>query len=325
MEYRKIVKSGNTSYVVSLPREWIVKNRIVKGSIVSLENYRENSILLRAGEQKEIRREKSASINLDETTSETLNREIVSCYINGYSAVTLFGKSAKEKADLIRKSVEALIAFEIMEISPKKIVVRDCLSISEMSMESIIRKMDATAREMMKESLMLIDLKEKNSRKEFEECIASVESMDKNMNRLAFLSTKIIREALDNSLLAQKLSLTPLNLLVLSIITSSLENFGDNVKNLARFSRMRAEKDEIYFIKKQLAESLANYENAMNAYFTNDKAKSNSASDVKHMLREKNEEFLKKERSTACVRMVERLQAVESFVGIISRAVIDVM
>jgi len=325
MEYRKIVKSGNTSYVVSLPREWIVKNRISKGSIVSLESASQGSIIIHAGEQKEIRHEKSISINLDETTPETLNREIVSCYINGYSSVTLFGKSAKEKADSIRKSVEALIAFEIMEISPKKIVVRDCLSISEMSMESIIRKMDATAREMMAESLMLIELKEKNEKKEFEDGIASVESMDKNMNRLAFLSTKIIREALDNPLLAQKLSLTPLNLLVLSIITSNLENFGDNVKNLARFSRMRTEKDEISFIKKQLTESLANYENAMNAYFINDKEKSNAASDVKHMLREKNEAFLKKERSTACVRMIERLQAIESFVGIISRAVIDVM
>jgi hypothetical protein len=41
------------------------------------------------------------------------------------------------------------------------------------------------------------------------------------------------------------------------------------------------------------------------------------------MLREKNEDFLKAKRSVGAVRMVERLQAIESFIGIISRTTID--
>ena len=323
MEYRKIVKSGNTSYVVSIPRDWILKNKVEKGSIISIEENSENALVIRAGEQHEIKKEKSVSINLNEITPATLRREVVSCYINGYSTVEFFGKSAKEKAEAIKKEVEELIAFEIMEMSPKRIVVKDCLSVEQMSAESIVRKMDVTAREMIKEALTVLEAKEKKDANAISEGIDSIESMDKNMNRLVFLSSKIVREALENSLLAQKLKLSPLNILVQNIITTTLENLGDNVKNLARFASMPASVEELRFIKHQLAASLENYEDVIKAYFTADKQKSNNVSDVKHMLREKNEDFLKAKRSVGAVRMVERLQAIESFIGIISRTTID--
>jgi len=63
----------------------------------------------------------------------------------------------------------------------------------------------------------------------------------------------------------------------------------------------------------------------MKAYFTLDKKLSHEVSDFKHIIRESNEQFLNKKRDASTVRIIERIQAVESFIGIISRTIIDVI
>ena len=37
MEFRKLISFGKTSFVMSLPKGWVVKNKLKKGDLIALE------------------------------------------------------------------------------------------------------------------------------------------------------------------------------------------------------------------------------------------------------------------------------------------------
>ncbi|MEM0231289.1 MAG: AbrB/MazE/SpoVT family DNA-binding domain-containing protein [Candidatus Woesearchaeota archaeon] len=322
MEFRNVIKSGNTSYVISLPRRWILKNQIEKGSVLSIQENRDGSLII-TPEKKELKKtEKEYSINLDETTPETFRRQLVSCYINGYTTLIIRGKNITSYLKMIKDSLEELIAFEIMEIEKERIVIRDCLNFGEMNFEDIIRKMDINIRGMFEEVLNSLEKLQIT-----ETQISSIGNMDKNLNRLNFLCEKIAREALEKPPVANALGVSPLQSFIAVNTSAALENIGDNLKNLMKHLKNSLSREEKVFIRKQCLLSFENYKNAMEAYFKRDKRAANQVSDEKHRIREKNEEFFakKKNMSIAASRAIERIQMIESMIGIIMRTIIDMV
>jgi len=327
MEFRKIVKSGNTSYVVSIPREWVKERGIKKGDLVFIQEDGDKNLIISPKEIKSLQEPKEVSINIDNMSSETLIRSIVSYYVNGYSTVEFVGKTVKDQTDRIKEKVEQLIAFEIMEYTPTKILIKDYLKIEDISFESVVRRMDFMIRAIMKEidSAIIVLNSHKNSEDSLKNLITNAYQMDRNINRLNLLAAKIIRVAFDNTQVAQKLHLKPIELLVLHIITTTLENLADNLKNLAKEIDKDIPKAELKYVIKTYNAMMQNYEQVMKAYFTLDKKLSHEVSDFKHIIRESNEQFLNKKRDASTVRIIERIQAVESVIGIISRTIIDVI
>jgi len=327
MEFRKIVKSGNTSYVVSIPREWVKERGIKKGDLVFIQEDGDKNLIISPKEIKSLQEPKEVSINIDNMSSETLIRSIVSYYVNGYSTVEFVGKTVKDQTDRIKEKVEQLIAFEIMEYTPTKILIKDYLKIEDISFESVVRRMDFMIRAIMKEidSAIIVLNSHKNSEDSLKNLITNAYQMDRNINRLNLLAAKIIRVAFDNTQVAQKLHLKPIELLVLHIITTTLENLADNLKNLAKEIDKDIPKAELKYVIKTYNAMMQNYEQVMKAYFTLDKKLSHEVSDFKHIIRESNEQFLNKKRDASTVRIIERIQAVESFIGIISRTIIDII
>ena len=45
MDYRKIISFGKTSFVMSIPKSWVIKNGLKKGDLVSLEENEGNLIM----------------------------------------------------------------------------------------------------------------------------------------------------------------------------------------------------------------------------------------------------------------------------------------
>ncbi|MCX6709879.1 MAG: hypothetical protein NTV63_02910 [Candidatus Woesearchaeota archaeon] len=326
MEYRRIVKSGNTSYVISVPQKWVREQEIKKGDLLSIEESREHNLIISPREIKGKVELREARINAEETSPEMLVRSLVSAYINGYSSVEIRGKNLNQLSKEIRATMEQLIAFEIMEYTPERIYIKDYLKIDEISIDSLIRKMDSGIKSMIAEcsSALSSFIPDKNPNR-MKACFESLENMDRNINRLSFLASKIIRKSLYEPATARMLGLLPLNLLIINKVMESLENIGDNIKNLARNFEQDTPREEAKFIAEALKNAMENYNECMKSYFSSDKMLSNRVSDEKHMLRKKNEEFVRKKRHSGTIRAIERIQALESFIGVISRTVIDVV
>jgi len=87
MEYRKIQLTGESTYILSLPKRWVKKNKLDKGDVLSVME-RGDTLLLKPREEKEI----DAEIGLEKKSPELIARSLITKYIQGFDTVVIRSK-----------------------------------------------------------------------------------------------------------------------------------------------------------------------------------------------------------------------------------------
>lgn len=239
MDSRKVIKFGNSSYVVTLPFEWVKKHSLDKGQNVNIvENH--ESLILSLDKEKEPR---IANIELDDKPLKLLNREIISFYLKNYDYIRLNGKNAIDKLEEVKAIKEKLSSIEIIEISQDLIVLEDLTSVRELNVNKLIN-------EIIEMEKIIFDelIKNKDENRHF-----FISSLDSNINKLSFLGYKAINynfEVLDSKEIKQCIHLWR--------IISSLEQTGDIMKRIARYLKEKKNKEESHHVGMVL-ESLKEY------------------------------------------------------------------
>ena len=88
MEYRKLISFGKSSYVVSLPKGWVVQNKLKKGDLIYLEESGPNLILTSHVDSNNIK-EKESIIDVDGKDVRLIDREVSSAYIQNNRLIIL--------------------------------------------------------------------------------------------------------------------------------------------------------------------------------------------------------------------------------------------
>ena len=83
---RRIQVVGGSTYTVSLPKNWVLFNRLKNGDIVIIEELGDNTLLFRLPEPEPITlgRIKKAQLNLAQGEELGLERMLVALYSAGY-------------------------------------------------------------------------------------------------------------------------------------------------------------------------------------------------------------------------------------------------
>ena len=143
MEKRKVVKSGNTSYTLALPIEWIRKNRIEKGSSLTLSENETGEIVIFTGKTHTTPRNQVKTIKIDHREIEEIYVELLHAYIRNFSNIILEGKETPKKTGSLLAMLEELIGLDAIEQTPTSIVIKNFSSLDkETSPRPLIRKMD---------------------------------------------------------------------------------------------------------------------------------------------------------------------------------------
>ena len=87
MEYRKIQLTGESTYILSLPKRWVKKNKLDKGDVLSIME-RGDTLLLKPREEREI----EAEIDLEKKSLELISRSLITKYIQGFDTVVIRSK-----------------------------------------------------------------------------------------------------------------------------------------------------------------------------------------------------------------------------------------
>lgn len=258
MEFRKLVSFGKSSFVVSLPLNWLRQNQLKKGDLVYFDE-KDGNLVLSAKEHRFEEKEKSLVINIDGKSPKEVDRALISAYINNNKTITLIGEEVKSRARDLQLTIQSLIALEIMEQDSRKIVARDFLNLNDVSTKTILRKVDVVIRSMFEDSLNLFE--EDNSE--------SIIVRDHDVNKLSFLMFRILRQGLhDPSYLTRKLQLKAAEVLNLWWLTFELESIGDDLKRIARSIKtikLSPELQQEY--KKMLVQIKKAYLEQMKAYY----------------------------------------------------------
>lgn len=260
MIIRRLVKAGQASHTISLPKEWLDKHKLKKGDLVYLHEKTDKELIITPESKPEEQAPaKEITIMVDNKEMSTIGREITSAYINNYNTIVLTGDSMTDKTKDIRKMLHDFVALEVADQTAKSIIAKDLLNLKEISVDKTLRRMDMLVRSMIQDSVATIDSPE---------LAQSVVVRDYEVNRAYFLLLRLLKSAFTNKQVAELFELSPEKVLSYYYLTINLENFADCAKQLVEYLAKEKKKDKMKTVFGRVEKS---YLDVMKAYFTKDR------------------------------------------------------
>jgi phosphate transport system protein len=262
IDVRKLISFGKGSYIVSMPKSWIEKNNLKKGDLISVSD--DGYELVLSASQKEEKLD-TREINIDAKNKdlEFLKAEIVSSYLNGYDTINILFDANNKEAPKIKDIIRNLSGLEIMEQTSTRIVAKNLINISEISINNIIRRMDIITRAMMEDTILCY-----KGHCNYE----SIQNRDFDINRLYFLGYKVIKNAMKNPRIAKSLGTEPWQLHSSIITILRLEKIADRQKRIARYvCTSNLDRETLTELDKIHTDISESYNEVMKSYYNNDK------------------------------------------------------
>jgi phosphate uptake regulator len=208
---------------VTLPKPWVVRNKLERGAILSFSERKDGKLLAEPyGEQER----KISTITL--IPSPMLRREIEEKYLLGYDVFEIASEQAihPDTRETVRKIVRSLVGLEIVEEDTKKIVIQCLIEPSLLFPDKILRRLHLITLSMEKDAISSF------VRGDSKFAHAVVER-DEDVDRLYFLLVRVVRAALTDPAIAEKLATSAIECLDHRILASFVENFADYAAEIA--------------------------------------------------------------------------------------------
>ncbi len=316
MEYRRLIKFGNSSYVVSVPKDWLRKNSLEKGDMIYLTENGNNEIVISPQMQATEPQPLTLTLDVDAYDFAEINRRIVSKYVAGCDTFIIMGeKTLREKQNDIRNLLNSLMALEIIEQTKTKIVAKDFLNPSEISFKVIVRRIDTILRSMFDDVRAVAS----------DEDAQDIVKRDYDINRLTHLSSRIIKKCLSYPPLAKKLEVTVTDLFYYNELINYLERIGDEIKRVSRLivasalpSKQTTSYTRIYASIHQL------YLDTMKALYSTDESMAYELAKQRDPILEEINKAILELKNPQLFSAFERLKAVTVFIRNIARLIYQV-
>jgi phosphate uptake regulator len=311
MEYRKLISFGKSSFVVSLPKGWVVQNKLKKGDLIYLEESGSN-LILTSNASPDSQKEKESIINVDGKGLGLIDREVSSAYIQNNRLITLKGKEIKSKVKELQSTIQNLMALEVIEQTSESIVAKDFLNMDTVSAKELVRKMDIVARAMLIETNVIFE----------EQNAESIRERDKDVDRLYFLLYRSILFNLENPTIAlKKFKMRSVELFKYLFYGFYIEAIADDCWKIADFMSQlkisRAEKDKL---KEILASIHTRYLDTMKAIHNEDVSLALKISERKDPLSKELDDLENKNISVDnYVKAISRIRLISSHIHNLGR------
>jgi len=248
MQTRKVQKAGRSSFVVSLPADWVKAHRIGKNEPIEMEINSDGSIAIYP-KHRQTRKEDRLVVDYPHPNDKTMVlRRLIGGYIAGFDEMEIRPSSlctAKARA-LASEFTNMAIGQEVVDEDKGKIVIRDIADPSEMPMGKTLKRMHYVAREVLSASLEGIEsLKAPD--------VGEIEAMEKEVDRLQWLIARKHGIFLRYPSLAMKeaIGLPESNLYFL--VSRQIERISDHALSIAKICAKHAKcrKKNQIFLQRQ--------------------------------------------------------------------------
>ncbi len=261
MEPRKLIKLGNSSYAIALPKDWVDKSGLKKGdSVYILPN--SNGELIIAPRYHENNRNKVKKIDLVNLDKTSAVHELRSAYVQDNDILEIKGIT-KENKDTVKKVLQEMIGFEIIESHEGQMVLKDFFNIQEAQLENFLRKIDNSIRSMfedMTSNLQKNPLKEKD--------VSEMYETDTEINKFYILITRIFFRSMDNPSILNTLKVNSKNLFDYWWIAFHLEHIADEIKRLTKIMKTsEIKKNKVSLVFEACSSVKENYAECLNSYY----------------------------------------------------------
>lgn len=226
MDTRKVQRTGKSTFIVSLPKNWATKNGIQAGAIIYITQSDNGALTLSTDRSEHDLRMK---LDIGDRSGEHLVRDIIGCYVGGYRTIEVVSShmSSAQKKDL-HQIVNKLIGPEILEETINKVVISDLLSSEELQAERALKRIRTVVKSMIQDALAALLSKNK-------ELALDVIQRDNDVDRLNLLISRQFTEILRYGSTKQETlnSITAFNYMQAA---SNLERIADHAQKIAEIA-----------------------------------------------------------------------------------------
>jgi phosphate uptake regulator len=225
MESRKLQKTGGSTLIVSLPKKWIMKNKLDAGSEVRLIKQPDGTITVDPGNSTINKKITTVKCNNEE--SQHLFRELIGKYLAGSTEIKVVGSprlTVKERKT-IRKFSASVIGFEIIEEEATQAILTDMSNPGALPFRTAIKRLYKIVSAMYNDSILILEGSE--------DLAADVVDRDKEADKLQWFIERQFNMMLEDSSLSRLLQASSFEAVVYSNVARYLERIADHACRLA--------------------------------------------------------------------------------------------
>jgi len=263
METRKVQVTGGSTYTVSLPKEWATANDVSAGSIV--EFHSEQDLLLLSPRSEEGRVEGTLDISGMAEDGE-LRRAVMTMYVSGFDVIRLeTTRITAAQRRVIRAATQGLVGLEVIEETSERVVLRDLLDSSELSVHNAVTRMRLVSLTMLEDAVEAL-------LEDDDDLARDVMERDDDVDRLWYMVSRVFRTVLRNPTAATEIGFPRDTCFDFQSSARQLERIADHATKIAELA---LELDEVPEnaadpLRALLAEASEIPEMAMEALLTDD-------------------------------------------------------
>ncbi|MFH2110598.1 MAG: phosphate uptake regulator PhoU [Candidatus Bathyarchaeota archaeon] len=296
-ELRKIQVTGGSTYIISLPKDWVEQMGLQKGSVIRIAQKDDMTLWLQPQGAETTLGIKKAVINpKPEDTPESIVRRIISAYLMGYNIIQMRSSQKRIESshrfavkDFTRKK---LVGTEILSDLPQELTLQVLLSYSELSVKDALRRMSVIAASMHRDSITALGTEDLHLARE-------IVSMDDEVDRFNLYIIRLLKVAVTDSYILKESGLkSPRECLGYRLITKSVERMADHAVNIAQnrleLTLSTPGPEILAELQKLSAIALEVFETSMEAVFEEDYAKAEKVLDRAQTARSMEAEVIQK-------------------------------
>ncbi|MEM0022865.1 MAG: phosphate uptake regulator PhoU [Archaeoglobaceae archaeon] len=258
VEVRKLQLIGGSSYMVSLPKDWVKKNNLKQGDEIVLDI--ENSVIMLypKGFKEDIRVSRVEISDLRRYDEKFLRRFIYALYIQGVDEIRIVDKKLNPRlVAKISEIVKSLIGMEIIDASDK--VVLKCLTVTDFDVYGVVKRMTQIVVTMMETLIDAIRSRDFSGLRE-------LKNLEDDTDRLYLLAVRQEHRLVREFSSPDKWNELRL-ILGIRTVAKLIEEIIDNLENFSNYIRAVEKEEELETIEKFLIELFGAFEVLSRAYF----------------------------------------------------------
>ncbi len=230
VERRKIQKTGSSSYIITLPKEWIDAVGAKPGDYVLV--YEHGNKLIITPSYMETQQLSSEITITGAPDIQEVFRIVVAQYLAGYSTITVVFKDnipglAKRISELKNLARVKLAGVEVVDETYNTIVFKILLNIKELPLMRAIRRLHLIVNNMLSDAITAFRTKNLS-------LAEAVIQRDDEADRFHFMITRQLALALLDIRIMHELGITsPVETINYRILARNLERIADHAVNIA--------------------------------------------------------------------------------------------
>ncbi|MEK0339260.1 MAG: phosphate uptake regulator PhoU [Nitrosopumilus sp.] len=232
-EIRKIQFTGKSSYIISLPKQWVMDLGLKQGDQIRIVRKGSSTLELYPPKfESRIQKKEDVTIEIGIEEEASIVRKLISLYFLGFKIINVKPKNGRlspNQRKAVKEAVKRmLMGSEIISDSSGGITVQVLVNLLELSVDGAFKRMIHLARTMSSDAILAV--KENNL-----ELAQEVINTDDEVDRFGFYIIRQLKIAIQNEHMLKEMGFrNARNCLGYRLVVKNIERVGDHAAFIAK-------------------------------------------------------------------------------------------